>query len=158
MKRFFVLCAFIFPLAAWAGLDEGTQAYATGDYAKAMEEFKALADQGNSEGQYFVGFLYHNGFGVKPDQAEALKWFQKAAQQGDVRAQYYAGIMFASGKGAPKDLQKAVMWLKLSAENPKSGYRDSFYTREEIKKIEKKMTPEQIAQANELVKNWKPQN
>jgi TPR repeat protein len=102
--------------------------------------------------------LYHNGFGVKRDQNEALKWFQKAAQQGDARAQYYVGIMYAAGQGAPKDLQTADMWLTLSANNPKSSYRDSLYTREEISKIEKKMTPEQIAQAKELVKNWKPEN
>jgi TPR repeat protein len=158
MKRFIVLCAFLFPLAAWAGMDEGIEAYTTGDYAKALTEFQTLADQGNIEGQYFVGFLYHNGFGVKRDQVEALKWFQKAAQQGDARAQYYAGIMYAAGQGVAKDLQTADMWLTLSAGNPKSTYRDSLYTKEEISKIEKKMTPEQIAQAKELVKNWKPQN
>ena len=30
--------------------------------------------------------------------------------------------------------------------------------KEEIDKIEKKMTPEQIAQAKDLAKSWKPQN
>ena len=158
MRRFFLLCVFLLPLAAWAGLDEGTQAYATGDYAKAVTEFRELAEQGNPDGQYFLGFLYRNGFGVKRDQAEALKWFEKSAQQGDARAQYYAGIMYAAGQGAAKDLQKADMWLNLSAANPKSSYRDSLYTKEEISKVEKKMTPEQIAQAKESVKNWKPQN
>lgn len=160
MKHLIVLCAIAlaFPLAARAGLDEGTQAYGTGDYATALTEFRALADKNNADGQYFLGFMYYNGFGIKADHAEALKLFQKAAEQGDVRAQYYSGIMFAAGKGAPKNLQKAVMWLKLSAANPKSSYRDSMYTQEEISKIEKKMTPEQIAEANDLVKNWKPQN
>ncbi len=160
MKQFIVLCAFAvgFPVAAWAGLEEGTQAYATGDYATALTEFKALADKGDAEGQYFLGFMYHNGFGVKADKAQAFKLFQQAAQQGDVRAQYYTGILYAAGRGAPTDLQKAVMWLKLSAANPKSSYRDSAYTREEISKIEKKMTPEQITQANDMVKNWKPKN
>jgi hypothetical protein len=33
MKRFIVLCAFLFPLVAWAGMDEGVEAYTTGDYA-----------------------------------------------------------------------------------------------------------------------------
>lgn len=89
MKRFIVLCAFLLPLAAGAGLEEGTEAYSTGDYAKALVEFRTLADQGNSDGQYFLGFMYHNGFGVKRDQSEALKWFEKAAHQGDARAQYY---------------------------------------------------------------------
>ena len=158
MKRFIVLCAFLLPLAAWAGLDEGIEAYTVGDYAKALAEFQALADQGNADGQYFLGLFYHNAFGVKRDQAEALKWFEKAAQQGEVRSQYYAGIMYAAGQGAAKDLPRADMWLTLSAANPKSSYRDSLYTKEEISKVEKKMSPEQIAQAKALVKNWKPQN
>jgi len=158
MKRYIVLCALLFSLAAGAGLEEGTAAYAAGDYATALAEFRTLADQGNMEGQYFLGFMYHNGFGIKRDQAEALKWFQKAAQQGDARAQYYVGIMYGAGHGETKDLKLADMWLTLSAANPKSSYRDSLYTREEIGKIERKMTPEQIAEAKELAKNWKPQN
>jgi uncharacterized protein len=158
MKRFIVMVAFFLPLAAWAGMDEGIEAYTAGDYGKAMAEFQALADQGNVDGQYFLGLLYHNGFGVKPDQVEAVKWFQKAAQQGDARSQYYVGIIYSTGKGIAKDLPMADMWLTLSAANPKSSYRDSLYTKEEISKIEKKMTPEQIAQAKELVKNWKQQN
>ena len=158
MKRFIAIFALLFPLAAWAGMDEGIEAYSTGDYPKALAEFQALADQGDAQGQYFLGLFYHNGFGVKRDPAEAAKWFQKAAQQGDARSQYYAGIMYAAGKGVTKDLPMADMWLTLSATNPKSSYRDTHYTREEIDKIEKKMTPEQLAQAKELVKNWKPQN
>jgi TPR repeat protein len=83
MKRFVVICAFLLPLAAWAGRDEAIEAYTTGDFPKALAEFQALADQGDTEGQYFLGLFYHNAFGVKRDQAEALKWFLKAAQQGD---------------------------------------------------------------------------
>src|SRR5258706_795960 len=158
MKRIIAMCAFLLPLAAWAGLEEGIEAYTAGDYTKALAEFQVLADQGNIEGQYFLGLFYHNAFGVKRDQTEALKWFLKAAQQGDARSQYYAGIMYASGQGVAKDLAKADMWLSLSAANPKSSYRDSLYTTEEIGQIEQTMTPEQIAQAKELTKNWKPQN
>ena len=158
MKRFILTCAFLLPVSAWAGLDEGIAAYSAGDYATAMTEFQALADQGNMDGQYFLGFFYHNGFGVKPNQVEAIKWFQKAAEQGDPRSQYYVGIIYATGKGVPKDLAKADLWLTLSATNPKTTYRDSLYTKEEIGKIEKKMTSEQLAAVKEQVKNWKPQN
>ena len=158
MKRFIAIVAFLLPLAAWAGREEGIEAYTIGDFPKAIAEFQALADQGDIDGQYFLGLFYHNGFGVKRDQAESLKWFLKAAQQGDARSQYYAGIMHAAGQGVAKDLPVADMWLSLSAANPKSSYRDSLYTKEEIDKIEKKMTPEQIAQAKDLAKSWKPQN
>ena len=72
MKRFIVVFAFLLPLAAWAGLDEGIEAYTTGDFPKALAEFQALADQGNVDGQYFLGLFYHNAFGVKRDQAEEI--------------------------------------------------------------------------------------
>lgn len=159
MKRLILIVALLFPFAAPAGMDEGVAAYTAGDYTTAMTEFRALADQGNADGQYFVGFFYHNGFGMKANQAEALKWFEKAAGQGDQRSQYYAGIIYAAGKGGvAKDLTVADMWLTLSANNPKTPHRDSLYTKEEIKKIEAKMSPEQLAKAQDLVKNWKPQN
>lgn len=159
MKRLILLLALLFPLMSSAGMDEGVAAYTAGDYATALTEFRALAEQGNAEGQYFLGFLYHNGFGVKTSQPEALKWFEKAAVQGDQRSQYYTGIIYAAGKGGvAKDLAVADMWLTLSANNPKTPHRDSLYTKEEIKKIEAKMSPEQLAKAQDLVKNWKPQN
>ena len=157
MKHLSLICAVQLPLASWAGLDAGIAAYTVADYAEALVEFQALADQGDMQGQYFVGFFYHNGFGVKTSQVEAVKWFSKAAEQGDPRSQYYVGIIYATGKGIAKDLPKADLWLTLSATNPKTSYRDSLYTKEEIAKIEKKMTPEQIAEVKDLVGKWKPQ-
>jgi len=35
------------------------------------------ADQGNSNGQYSVGFCYANGQGAEKDVDEAIKWFRK---------------------------------------------------------------------------------
>jgi hypothetical protein len=158
MIRFIAMLAVLLPLAAQAGFDEGVEAYTNGDYAKALAEFKAVSEQGNVDGTYFVGMFYHNGYGVARDEAEAYKWFSKAAQMGDPRAQYYLGIMTAGGKGVAKDPVKGAMWLVVSARNPKSSRRDSHYTKEEYEKITKKMTPEQVAEALAMANNWKPQN
>jgi Sel1 repeat len=46
------------------------------DYAKAMTWYREAADQGNSDGQNNVGWLYQNGFGVKQDFREALTWYR----------------------------------------------------------------------------------
>jgi hypothetical protein len=158
MKHLFVSLALVLPLVAHAGFDDAVQAYGTGDYATALAEFKVLADQGKPEAQYFMGLFYHNGFGVPRDQAESANWFLKAARQGDARSQYYVGIMAEKGQGVEKDPVAAHMWLSLSAANPQSSYRDSLYTREAIEKLEKKMTPEQIAKAKETAKKGIPQN
>lgn len=158
MKHLFVVFALVLPLVAQAGFDDAVQAYGTGDYAKALAEFKVLADQGKPEAQYFMGLFYHNGFGVPRDQSESAQWFLKAARQGDARSQYYVGIMTEKGQGVEKDSVAAHMWLSLSAANPQTSYRDSIYTREAIEKLEKKMTPEQIAKAKETAKNGNPRN
>lgn len=158
MKQLIVSLALLLPLVAHAGFDDAVQAYGTGDYAGALAEFRVLAAQGKPEAQYFMGLFYHNGFGVPRDQNEAAKWFMKAARQGDARSQYYVGIMAEKGQGVEKDPVAAHMWLSLSAANAQTSNRDSMYTKEAIEKLEKKMTPEQIATAKETAKKWNPQN
>ena len=48
--------------------------------AKAFQFFKAAAEQGNVEAQYFVSDAYATGTGVKIDKEKAVKWFIKAAR------------------------------------------------------------------------------
>jgi TPR repeat protein len=154
MKSTIAGLALLFPLLAHAGFDEGVESYTQGDYAKAMAEFKPLAEQGDARGQYFVGFLHHYGYGVKADQTEASKWFQLAGDQGDSRSLFYLGKMYENGEGVERDPVAAHKWLSLSAKLAPNA-RDAAYTRQDIKKLERKMTPEQIAKAKEMATQWK---
>jgi TPR repeat protein len=155
MIRLMTLLALVLPLVAHAGFDEGVAAYSVGDYAKAMTEFKPLADHGEVQAQYFVGYLYHRGYGVPVDHAEAATWFRKAAAQADSLSAYYLGKMYEKGEGVGRDLTQAHLWLSLSAKNAPNA-RDAAYTREDIGKLERRMSPEQIARAKELAAQWKP--
>ena len=139
-----------------AELSDAIQAYGEGDYQKALAEFRILAEQENVEGQYYMGFFHHNGYGVARDEAEAIKWFQKAANQGHMRSQYYLGIMSAKGQGVPKDPLAGYMWLAISALNPATKERDKHYTMEEMEKIAKKLSPEDVKKAIAMAKEWKP--
>ena len=156
MFRFITLLAVLWPIAAHAGFEDATQAYGAGDYTKAMAEFKPLAEQGDAKSQYFVGFLYFRGYGVAKDNAEAANWFRKAAAQGDSLGAFYLGKMYEKGEGVEKDLTQAYLWLSVSAKNAPNA-RDATYTREDIQKLERKMSPEQLAKAKELAKQWKPE-
>jgi TPR repeat protein len=156
MIRFTALLALLLPLAAHAGFDEGSEAYSVGDYTRAMVEFQAAAEQGDPRAEYYVGFFYYRGYGVPKDFAEAAKWFGKAAAKGDSRSQYYLGKMSEKGEGAEKNLVQAHVWFSLSAKNAPSP-RDAAYTREEVEKLERKMSPEQIASAKQLASQWKPE-
>jgi uncharacterized protein len=103
--------------AAMAGpLEDGQAAVRDGDYARAMQYFRVLADQGNSVAQNNLGFMYDQGLGVPRDYAQAVVWYRKAADQGDAAAQNNLGRMYVGGQGVPRDYAQAVVWLRKAAE------------------------------------------
>lgn len=156
MIRFIALLMLMLPLVARADLGEAVEAYGEGDYKKALVGFRELAEQNSVDGQYFLGFFYHNGYGVERNQAEAIKWFLKAANQGNARSQYYMGIMTAKGEGVARDPLAGYMWLAISALNPTTKERDKHYTMEEMEKVAKKLSPGQVEKAIAMAKAWKP--
>ncbi len=72
--------------SAWAGFDEGLAAFERGDYATALEEWLPLANGGNANAQYHLGFMYAVGQGVPKDDVEAHMWLSLAAAKEDVIA------------------------------------------------------------------------
>ena len=88
-------------------------------------------------------------FAICPDDAQAGAWFREAAEQGYVGAQYNIGLIYANGAGVPKDDIAAYMWWNLAAAQGDEEARSN------RSNIEKKMTPAQIAEAQQLSKNWK---
>ena len=95
--------------------DKGIDAYGTGDYASALQEFNALAKQDNARGQFMLGVMYGSGAGVPKDNTEAEKWYRLSAQQGLITAQHYLGFMYYNGLGVLKDYREAAKWFRLSA-------------------------------------------
>ncbi|MBF0141074.1 MAG: SEL1-like repeat protein [Magnetococcales bacterium] len=73
-----------------------------------------------------------------------------AAEQGDAMAQYNLGMMYLTGRGIPFNYVQAYAWLSLAASQQ---HRNA---RKDLKFVAARMTLEQIAQAKELVRNWKP--
>ena len=155
MIKWLAVAALMLPLVAYAGFDEGVEAYSRNEFDKALAEFKPLAEQGEARAQYFMGFLHRYGYGVEQSHAEAGKWFRKAAEQGDARAQSYLGKMYEKGEGVERSLVDAHFWYSLSAA-ASVGSRDSLYAKEDMAKLERRMNAEQIAQAKERAKQWKP--
>ena len=75
-----------------------------------------LANQGNKEGEYYLGYCYYYGKGIKQDYNEAVKWSRLAAKQGYANAQSSLGFCYHCGKGVIQDYNEAVKWYKLAAE------------------------------------------
>ena len=112
--------------ASAADLQKGIDAYWDEDYAAAIAEFTPLAEAGDAEAQYWLGYMYANGEGVEEDEAESAKWYslalegyRRAAKAGDAEAQNSLGWMYERGHGVEQNEAEAAKWYRLAIE----GYR-----------------------------------
>jgi uncharacterized protein len=171
---------------ARADFKAGVDAYQRGDYATALREWQPLAEQGQALAQYNLGLLYANGQGVSKDDAQAQQWYEKAAAQGHADAQVNLGILYDYGRGVAQDYKKAVYWYRLSAKQGNelaqrqlglmfergdgvpqdyvqaymwytlgaaNGAKRGAALRDALAK---RMTPDQIAEAQQLAREWRP--
>jgi TPR repeat protein len=113
---------------------------------------KLDAESGDAKAQYYLGFCYYYGEGITKDDHEAVKWFRKAAEQGNAEAKNNLGVLYSNGQGVPKDDVEAYKWLNLAAAD---GIVESAKNRDSITKI---MTPDQIAEAQRLSREWMEKN
>lgn len=86
LRKFLVLAllvvAFFFTSAAVAGpYEDGWAAYQRGDYATALRFFRPLAEKGNADAQFNLGYMYANGQGVPQDYVQAHMWVNLAASR-----------------------------------------------------------------------------
>jgi len=110
-----LLCA-LPGLVIAAGLDEGIAAVEQGDYSRAVEIFRPLAEAGDAEAQYNLAILYRSGHGVAKDLEKSRQWFLRAAEQGIAAAQYHLGYMYDTGEGAEQNDRYAFLWYRKAAE------------------------------------------
>lgn len=150
MKRILhlIVLAWCLPAPALADFESGCAAFDRGDYEAARREWEPLVEQGNAPAQFRLGCLYTFGQGVPEDHAMALRLYRLAAEQGDADAQNNLGGMYAEGLGVAADPIQAYMWFALAAA---AGHEMAARNRDFIADG---MTPEQIAAAEALVREW----
>lgn len=115
MKRMMVMAATAGAMAmampALADVKTGVDAWQQGDYAKAVAEWRPLADSGDPDAQFNMGQAYKLGRGVPADLGQAIDWYRRASQQGHLRAEDNLGLLlFQQGDrtGALPYLQRAA--------------------------------------------------
>ena len=119
---------------------------------------RRLAERGNPCAQFEWAGRYGAGAGVPHDYFEAAKWYRRAAEQGHPLAQRELGIMYWQNRGVPQDYVLAHMWLNLAAARlPVLLLRDNTI---EVwrENVERKMTPNQIAEAQRMAREWLAQH
>ena len=117
---------------------------------EAVVWFRKAAEQGLAEAQFNLARSYDTGTGVAQDSEESLKLYRGAASQGLDRAQWMLGMRYQSGIGVPQDYVEAHKVYNLASAQ---GLQIATTFR---KVVEYLMTPEQIAEAQKLARDFKP--
>ena len=171
---------------AWAGFEEGEEAYLQEDFAAALSEWRPLAEGGNAEAQNMLGYMYRYGQGVPQDFEQARLWYRRAADLGNARAQNNLGAIYRQGLGVPQDFHEAFRWFLRAAEQGNGGAQNHvglmYYQGDGVKQdlvraymwaylaaqqgvdpsiqaldlLSQEMTPAQIDEATDLARKWKP--
>lgn len=97
--------------SASSTIQMGAVAWDAGNYARALELWRPLAEAGDPDAQYNLAQAYRLGRGVPANPAQALDWYLKAARQEHPEAQGNYGLMlFQTGRR-----REALPWLEKAA-------------------------------------------
>jgi S1-C subfamily serine protease len=183
MKKIILVLVLMWAVPSFAGYQEGRVAFKRGDYANALKEFRALAESKDARGQYGLGIMHDVGEGVPQSSEEAAKWYRLAAEQGHADAQNNLGVMYEEGEGVTQNYEEAMKWYRKAAESGNKDapnnigvmYMTGVGVRRDFVKadmwfniagksdpsaasnrdfLKKRMTPEEITQAENLAKEW----
>jgi len=104
-------------------LEDAVEAMRVGDFAEAYCIMRPLAEDGDADAQYNIGWMYLNGYGLRINDSLALEWWQKAAAQGHSDASFSIGMLYSLGEGeVPKNSDKAIDYYLIAAD---AGHEDA---------------------------------
>jgi len=123
---------------------------------------KAKAETGDAAAQYILGRVYDQG-NDQGRRTESTKWYRRAAVQGNANAQFMLGWWYYIGEGVPRNYVEAYKWCDLAAAHSSDDLTgktvkisDRESCRIQLSVLEKRMTPEQISEAQRLAAAFVP--
>lgn len=138
-----------------AQLRKGLAAFNRHDYAAAGILLRLPAEQGSSEAQAVLCYLYTYGRGVPQSFSEAADWCHRSAEQGNAQGQYMLGLLYNKGHGVPEDFVLAYKWLNLAAAHASGAKKEFSYRIRDS--VATKMSPHQVSKAQALSIEWRPE-
>jgi len=120
------------------------------DFVEAIKWLRKASQQNEAGAQGMLGIAYEYGQGVPQDYVESAEWYRKAAEQGVSVAQFSLGLSYAKAQGVPKDYVQAYKWFSLAAAQGIEQARNN------LEVAERRMTKEQVVEAQQLARDFKP--
>jgi TPR repeat protein len=129
--------------------EQGIAAFVEGDFAVALVELTPLAERGDVDAAYIVGYMYLEGHGVVASFEEADRFYGLVPEQG---IYYNNGLVYLYGLGVPQDYVQAHMWFNLGA-----GIGSAACARNRVL-AEGLMSVPEIAEAQKRATEWAASN
>lgn len=103
---------FVTAVPAHADMAAAQQAYAEGDFTRALELWQEETNAGDADAAWYVGNMYIDGLGIDyPDPELAVIYYQMAVDAGQVEAKVSLGLLYAQGRGVDQDYYRAFSLL-----------------------------------------------
>lgn len=117
VRRFFALLlfCFLFSAPAFAGFDEGRDAYNKGHWIQAIFNLRPLAEAGDARAMLLLGNMYMEGHGVSQDTKEAFGLYHAAAEKDNTDGMFAIATLYQTGNGVPANTPLAVGWFERAA-------------------------------------------
>lgn len=97
---------------ARADMAAAQQAYAAGEFTRALELWQEEANAGNGDAAWYVGNMFIDGLGIdRPDPELAVVYYQLGADLGHVEAKVSLGLLYAQGRGVDQSYGRAMELL-----------------------------------------------
>lgn len=87
------------------------------DKSVVIDWYLPAAQEGDTEAQYNLGFMYETGWGVPENSAEAVRWYREASEMQHDVAQLRLAMMMIVGEGVAASMRNGLELLHQSAEN-----------------------------------------
>ena len=117
-------------------------------HSEAARWYRRAVREGYSRALTRLGLLYVRGQGVAQNADKGLKLLQQAADKRDSEAHLNLGLLYEEGQAVEQNLVLAHMWFTLAVRHAHHKAVDA------RNKVAKKMTPEQLAKAEKLYRQW----
>lgn len=88
---------------------------------KAVDKWREMAKNGNTDAMVQIAKLYEEGDVVELDKEEAVNWYRKGADNGNEIAQFKLASCYHRGEGIEEDQEESAKWMKKVAEKTKNG-------------------------------------
>lgn len=127
------------------------------DDAEGAKWYLRAAEQGHPGAQNSLGGLHRIGRGVSEDQVEAAKWFRRSADQGYAIGQSELATCYLLGLGVERDNVQAYMLFQLASTRFSASQQQRVQLAIDNRDhAAASMTPDEIAKAQRLAREWKP--